>query len=92
MRNLVPATIVPDPSQNTFPERATVALGNKRDRAYLMLDVVMLALGLGFLLVAVVMRTPAKASEENENVFRLFTRGPRRCWLAVLLALCPAAA
>jgi hypothetical protein len=57
-----------------------------------MLDVFMQALGLGFFLVAVVMRMPANASEEDENDFRLFTRGPRRCRLAVLLALCPAAA
>jgi len=34
-------------------ERATVAPGNKRDKEHLMLDVVMLALGLGFFLVAV---------------------------------------
>ena len=39
-----------------------------------------------------VMRTPANAFEENENDFRLFTRRPRRCRLAVLLYLCPAAA
>ena len=42
-----------DPSQSSFPERATVALGNSRDKEHLMLDVVMLALGLGFFLVAV---------------------------------------
>jgi hypothetical protein len=34
-------------------ERATVAPGNKRDKEHLMLDVVMLAFGLGFFLVAV---------------------------------------
>jgi hypothetical protein len=34
-------------------ERATVAPGNNRDKEHLMLDVVMLALGLGFFLVAV---------------------------------------
>ena len=45
--------IVPDPSQSSFPERATVAPGNKRDKEHLMLDVVMLVLGLGFFLVAV---------------------------------------
>ena len=38
------------------------------------------------------MRTPAIASEENENDFRLLTRRPRRCWLAVLLDLRPTAA
>jgi hypothetical protein len=38
------------------------------------------------------MRKPANASEENENGFRLFTRRPRRCRLAVFLALRPAAA
>jgi hypothetical protein len=42
-----------DPSQSSFPEPATVAPGNKRDKEHLMLDVVMLALGLGFFLVAV---------------------------------------
>ena len=57
-----------------------------------MLDVVMLALGLGFFLVAVVMRLPANASEENENAFRLYTRRLRRCRVAVLLDLRPAAA
>jgi K+-transporting ATPase KdpF subunit len=36
-----------------FPERATIAPGNKRDKEHLMLDVVMLVLGLGFFLVAV---------------------------------------
>jgi hypothetical protein len=50
-----------------------------------MLDVVMLALGLGFFLVAV-------GSEENGNDFRLFTRRSRCCRLAVLLDLRPAAA
>jgi len=34
-------------------ECATVAPGNKREKEHLMLDVVMLALGLGFFLVAV---------------------------------------
>src|ERR1700730_1499580 len=38
------------PSQSSFPERATVAPGDKRDKEHLMLDVVMLALGLGFFL------------------------------------------
>jgi hypothetical protein len=38
------------------------------------------------------MRMPANASEENENAFRLYTRRPRRCRLAVLLALRTAAA
>ena len=42
-----------DPSQSSLPERATVAPGNKRDKEHIMLDVVMLALGLGFFLVAV---------------------------------------
>jgi hypothetical protein len=42
-----------DPSQSSFPERATVAPGNKREKEHPMLDVVMLALGLGFFLVAV---------------------------------------
>jgi hypothetical protein len=42
-----------DPSQFSFPERATVALGDKRDKVHLMLDVVLLALGLGFFLLAV---------------------------------------
>jgi hypothetical protein len=42
-----------DPSQSSFPERATVAPGNNGDKEHLMLDVVMLALGLGFFLVAV---------------------------------------
>ena len=41
-----------DPSQSSFPERATVAPGNSRDKEHLMLDV-KLALGLGFFLVAV---------------------------------------
>jgi hypothetical protein len=45
--------IVPDPSQSSFPKRATIAPGNKRDKEHLMLDVVMLVLGLGFFLVAV---------------------------------------
>jgi len=36
-----------------FPERATIAPGNKRDKEHPMLDVVMLVLGLGFFLVAV---------------------------------------
>jgi K+-transporting ATPase KdpF subunit len=51
-----------DPSQSSFPERATVAPGNKRDKEHLMLDVVMLALGLGFFLgggrLCVCLRTP----------------------------------
>ena len=34
-------------------KRATVAYGNKRDKEHLMLDIVMLALGLGFFGVAV---------------------------------------
>jgi hypothetical protein len=38
------------------------------------------------------MRMPANASEENENDFRLFTRRARRCRVAVLLDLRPAAA
>jgi hypothetical protein len=42
-----------DPSQSSFPERATVVTGNNRDKEHLMLDVVMLTLGLGFFLVAV---------------------------------------
>jgi hypothetical protein len=42
-----------NPSQSSFPERATVAPENKRDKEHLMLDVVMLVLGLGFFLVAV---------------------------------------
>ena len=42
-----------DPSQSSFPERATVARGDKRDEEHLLLDVVLLALGLGFFLVAV---------------------------------------
>ena len=42
-----------DPSQSSLPERATVAPGNKLDKEHIMLDVVMLALGLGFFLVAV---------------------------------------
>ena len=57
-----------------------------------MFDVVMLALGLGFFWWRWVMRTPANASEENENDFRLFTRRPRRCRLAVFLDVRPAAA
>jgi hypothetical protein len=57
-----------------------------------MLDVVLLALGLGFFLWRWVMRTPASASEENENDFRLFTRRPRRCRLAMLPDLRPAVA
>jgi hypothetical protein len=40
-----------DPPQ--FAGRATVAAGNKRRKEHLMLDVVMLALGLGFFAVAV---------------------------------------
>ena len=47
------AFIALDASQSSFPERATVAPGNKRDKEHLMLDIVMLALGLGFFLVAV---------------------------------------
>jgi hypothetical protein len=39
--------------QSRLPARATVSSGNKRDKEHLMLDVVMLALGLGFFLVAV---------------------------------------
>ena len=54
-----------------------------------MLDVVMLALGLGFFLAAV---GYAHASEEDENDPRLFTRRPRRCRLAVFLDVRPAAA
>ena len=42
-----------DPSQSSFPERATVAPGSKRDKEPPVLDVVMLALGLRFFLVAV---------------------------------------
>jgi hypothetical protein len=42
-----------DPSQSSFPERATVAPGNKRDKEHPMLDVLMLGLGLGFFLLAV---------------------------------------
>ena len=38
------------------------------------------------------MRTPANASEENGNDFRLLARQPRRCWLAVLFDLRPTAA
>jgi hypothetical protein len=37
-----------DRSQSTFPETSNVAYGNKRDKEHLMLDVLMLALGLGF--------------------------------------------
>ena len=57
-----------------------------------MLDVVMLALGLGFFWWPWVMRMPANGSEENENDFRLFTRRCRRCRPAVLLDLRPATA
>jgi len=39
-----------------------------------MLEVIMVALGLGFFLVAVGYAMPANASEENENAFRLYTR------------------
>ena len=78
-----------DPSQSSFPERTTVAPGNNRDKEHLMLDVVMLALGLGFFLAAV---GYAHASEEDENDPRLFTRRPRRCRLAVFLDVRPAAA
>jgi hypothetical protein len=42
-----------DPSQSAFPETRKVARGNKRRKEHLMLDVVMLALGLGFFAVAV---------------------------------------
>jgi hypothetical protein len=42
-----------DPSQSSFPERTTFAPGDKRDKEHLMLDFVLLALGLGFFLVAV---------------------------------------
>ena len=77
-----------DPSQSSFPEHATVAPGNNRDKEHLMLDVVMLA---SFWWLQV-MRTSANGSEENENDFRLFTRRRCRCWLALLLALRPAAA
>ena len=45
--------IVLDPSQSFFPERATVAPENKRDKEHLKSEIVMLALGLGFFLVAV---------------------------------------
>jgi hypothetical protein len=34
-----------NPSQSSFPERATVAPGNKRETEHLMLDIIMLALG-----------------------------------------------
>jgi hypothetical protein len=81
-----------DPSQYSFPERATVAPGNNRDKEHLMLDVVKLALGLGFFFVAVGYAHACDASEENENDFRLFTRRCRRCRLAVLLDLRPATA
>ena len=57
-----------------------------------MLDVVMLAFGLGLFLVAVGYAHACEPSEENENDFRLFTRRARRCRLAELLALRPAAA
>jgi hypothetical protein len=42
-----------DPSQSSFPERATVAPGDNRDREHLMLDIIMVALGLGFFLAAI---------------------------------------
>jgi hypothetical protein len=45
--------IVLDPSQSSFPDGATVAPGNKRDKEHLKSEIVMLALGLGFFLVAV---------------------------------------
>jgi hypothetical protein len=38
------------------------------------------------------MRMPANASEENENGFRLYARRYRRCRIAMLLDLRPAAA
>jgi hypothetical protein len=37
----------------TFPERANRCARNKRDKEYSMLDVVMLALGLGFFVVGI---------------------------------------
>ena len=77
----------------SFPERATVAPGNKRDKEHPMFDVVMLALGLGFVFgggsLSSRLRTPLRG---NENDFRLLTRRPRRCWLAVLLDLRPTTA
>jgi hypothetical protein len=42
-----------DPSQSSFPERTIVAPGDDRDREHLMLDIIMVALGLGFFLVAI---------------------------------------
>jgi len=44
----VACAIPPGPSQSVFPRTET-----KRDKEHLMLDVVMLALGLGFFAVAV---------------------------------------
>jgi hypothetical protein len=45
--------IVPDPSPYSFPERATIAARKQARKEHLMLDVFMVALGLGFFLVAV---------------------------------------
>jgi hypothetical protein len=42
-----------DPAQSAFPQHASAAQGNTRNKEYLMLDVLMLALGLGFFVLAV---------------------------------------
>jgi hypothetical protein len=78
--------------RNLLSRTVKVTPGNKRDQEHLMLDVVMPALGLGFFLVAVGYAHISNGPEENENDFRLFTRRPRRCRLAMFLALRPAAA
>jgi hypothetical protein len=42
-----------DPTQSAFLQHPQAALGNKHDKEHPMLDVVMLALGLGFFAAAV---------------------------------------
>jgi hypothetical protein len=57
-----------------------------------MLDVFMVALGLGSFWWRWVVRMPADVSEENETGIRLHISRQRRGWLAMLLALRTAAA
>jgi hypothetical protein len=42
-----------DPPQSAFPQRAVVTHASMRDKEHLMLDIVVLALGLGFFVMAV---------------------------------------
>jgi hypothetical protein len=45
--------IVPDPSRSSVPQRATIAAREQARKEHPMFDVFMVALGLGFFLVAV---------------------------------------